>query len=347
MTPRIERIVRSERPFNAGTPIAALAEPRTPVSLFYVRSHFDVPAVDPAAWRLEVGGLVERPLALSLADLQALPAKTLVVTMECAGNGRTRMTPVAPGTPWDLDAVSTAAFTGTPLAGILDAAGVAAGAVEIFFAGADRGTIDDGRTIAYERSLGLGAARDPDVLVAWAMDGEPLPPDHGPPARLLVPGWYGMASVKWLARIEAIGAPFRGFYQAEDYVWVGREGIPDGTPLDLQKVRAVIARPADGERVGPGPVEIAGTAWSGAGAIVRVEVSADGGRTWADAALGRPDGRYARTPWSHAWTPAGPGRAALLARATDAAGETQPLDPPWNALGYVNHAVHRIEVEVG
>lgn len=342
----LERVVRAERPFNAGTPLAALADPQVPTDLFYVRSHFDVPEIDPAAWRLTVGGAVERPLELSLAELRELPRRELAVTLECAGNGRTRMRPVPGGTPWDLDAVSTGRFAGASLAHVLERSGVAASAVEILFVGADRGEVAPGRSEAFERSLPVADALDPDTILAWEMNGGPLPPDHGFPVRVVVPRWYGVASVKWLTRIDAIETPFEGFYQAEDYIYIGDPVEPDRAPVTTMRVRAAIARPADNEVVAAGPIEVAGTAWSGAGPIERVELSGDGGRTWTPVELGAPAGPRAAVPWRGRWTPPGPGRHQILARATDVSGATQPLEPVWNAQGYGNNGVQRVAVEV-
>ncbi|HUP19428.1 MAG TPA: sulfite oxidase [Gemmatimonadota bacterium] len=339
-------VVRAERPFNAGTPMAALAEPVVPNRLFYVRSHFDVPEIDPQAWRLSVGGAVERPLELSLAELGDLPRREVAVTLECAGNGRTRMRPTPGGTPWDLDAVSTGRFAGASLGHVLDRAGVTDAVVEILFTGADRGEVEPGRTAAFERSLPVADASDPDTILAWEMNGEPLPPDHGRPVRLVVPRWYGVASVKWLERIEAIETPFEGFYQAEDYIYIGDPVAPDRAPVTTVRVRAVIARPEDGARLPAGSVEVAGTAWSGDAAVERVEVSVDGGATWAEAELGESAGPHAAVPWRWEWSPGGAGRHEVVARAADASGAVQPLAPLWNAQGYGNNGVQRVTVEV-
>lgn len=339
-------VTRGEDPYNGGTPMGALADPVTPTSSFYVRNHFPVPDLDPDDWRLRVEGRVGESLDLSLADLRRLPVRSLTVTLECAGNGRRAMDPTPAGTPWEFDAVSTAEFTGTSLFRVLDRARVSPEAVEIVFTGADRGDVADGREVPFERSLPVSTARDPDVLLAWAMNGEPLSAGHGRPVRLVVPAWYGMASVKWLVSMRASVEPFRGWFQSERYVYRGQEGRPDGTPLAHKRVRAAIARPADGDRLERGPVEVAGTAWSGGVPVERVEVSSDGGKTWREARLGEPAGRHAATPWRWTWEPSRAGRHVLAARATDAAGETQPTEPLWNAHGYGNNAIQRVEVEI-
>lgn len=332
---------------NEEAPLRALADPLTPTADFYQRSNFLVPEIDRAAWTLAVHGAVRHPLALGWDDLRGMPARTLALTMECAGNGRTRMTPVPPGHPWELGAVSTARFTGVPLRDVLWRAGVEGGAVEVAFAGADAGVTEAGIPARFERSLPLERALDPDVLLAWEMNGEPLPPPHGYPLRLVVPGWYGVASVKWLTEVRVLDAPFDGFFQAERYVYRGEVGTADGTPVTRMRVRALIAQPSDAERLPAGvAAEILGTAWSGEGPVRRVEVSVDGGVTWQDARLGEAESPYAAVPWSFAWTPGHAGRHLLLARATDGAGNVQPLEPVWNELGYGNNVVQRVEVDV-
>jgi DMSO/TMAO reductase YedYZ molybdopterin-dependent catalytic subunit len=327
------RVVSAE-PFNAEVRLEALSGDVPPTELHFVRSHFALPD-HPGT--LTIGGEVRNPLVLSLAELRGRPALTLVTTLECAGNGRAFLDPPAPGEPWLLGAVGTAEWTGTPLAGLLEEAGVAAGAVEILFRGADSGMpggLD--RAIAFERSLPLPIP--PDTIVAYAMNGRPLPAQHGAPFRLIVPGWYGVASVKWLLEIRAIASPFRGFYQADRYVI-------DGAPLSEMAPRAVIASPADGSTIPPGPAIIRGYAWSGRTTVARVEVSVDGGTTWAEATLGPVMGRAWRT-WELAWEPRAAGPVALLARATDGRGERQPLEQVWNALGYRNNAAQPMMVEV-
>ncbi len=341
------RITVEESPYNAEVELGSLADPRGRRGAFYVRTHFDVPAGDEEALRLRVGGAVERPLELTLEELRGRPTRTLEVTLECAGNGRRLMDPRPGGTPWGLGAVSTAAFTGTPLAGVLEEAGLAPEAVELVAAGADEGELPGGDRGPYARSLPLEAARAPDVLLAWAMDGEPLPPEHGAPLRLVVPGWYAMASVKWLARLEVVTEPFLGPYQALRYVYVGEEGTPHRLPVTRTRVRSLIARPADGASLRAGEeVVLAGSAWSGLRRVERVEVSTDGGGSWAEAELGEPAGPHAAAPWRYRWTPRSAGSAELVERATDDAGDRQPLASRWNRFGYGNNVVHRVAVEV-
>jgi DMSO/TMAO reductase YedYZ molybdopterin-dependent catalytic subunit len=333
----------TDRPFNAETPLPELRHAVTPTGLFYVRSHYEVPAADPVAWRLRLDGALERPARLELAALRALPARTLRVTLECAGNGRNLLRPLPPGTPWGLGAASTAEFTGVPLRTVLEPLGIDAAAVEVLFVGADGRESEEA---GYARSLPLEVALAEDTLLAWAMNGEPLLPDHGFPLRLVVPGWYAMASVKWLEEVRVLTEPFLGHYQASDYLYLDEEGTDEGTPVTRMRVRSLVTRPAAGAVLPLGPVEVAGTAWSGSGPVAAVEVSADGGRSWRPAELEEAGSPFAARRWRAVWTPAAPGSYTLLARATDAAGERQPLAPRWNRQGYGNNGCHAVPVTI-
>jgi sulfite oxidase len=335
----------TSRPLNAETPLPGLTSALTPSRSFYVRSHFDIPRIGGEDWTLALEGAVERPTQLGLRDLLALPSRDVWMTLECAGNGRRAMDPVPPGLAWGFGAVGTARFTGVPLALLLDRARVRSDAEEVLFVGADRGAVESGRVVPFARSLPLDVARHPDTLLALAMNGLPLRPEHGYPARLIVPGWYAMASVKWLARIEVLTGRFDGFFQKDDYVYAGEEGSSRSTPVSLMRVRSVIGTPAEGAELPPGSVEIAGTAWSGQPPVVRVEVSVDGGTSWQDAELGSAPSPNAARPWWHR-VRLDVGSHSILARATDSAGNVQPTEPIWNARGYGNNVTHRIEVNV-
>jgi DMSO/TMAO reductase YedYZ molybdopterin-dependent catalytic subunit len=291
---------------------------------------------------------VRTALSLSLAELQRLPSRTLRVTLECAGNGRAGQSRRWQSMPWEFGAVGTAEWTGTPLAGVLARAGIEADVADIAFLGADRG-IDNGVEHDYGRSLAPAEAMREDVLLVWAMNGAPLLPQHGFPLRLVVPGWYGMASVKWLNRIEALTRPFEGYQQARNYHYRTAADDP-GTPVTSMRVKSLMVPPGlpdwySRERlVNAGPVEIVGRAWSGGGvAIARVEVGIDG--RFVDASLDQPGERFAWRGWKYLWQ-ARPGRHELACRATDAAGNTQPLAPPWDHSGMGNNAVHRVAVTV-
>lgn len=332
---------------NHALPLEALRHAITPVGLHYLLIHFDIPDADEQAWRVSVGGLVRNPLELSIADLRARPAVTMPVTMECAGNGRARLTPRPVSQPWLDEAIGTAAWTGTPLAPILEEAGLDEHAVEIVFAGADRGIQGDVEQ-DYERSLTIAEATREGVLLAYEVNGLPLPPQHGYPVRLLVPGWYGMTSVKWLTRITAVAEPFDGF-QMDAYRM--REDPDDpGVPVTRMQPRALMIPPGipdflTRERlVDAGPIELVGRAWSGWAPIAGVEVSVDSG-AWTAAELGTPAGPHAWVPWRWRWD-AEPGEHELACRATDAAGNAQPEEPRWNHHGFQNNAVQRVGVTV-
>ncbi|HEY2354607.1 MAG TPA: sulfite oxidase [Gaiellaceae bacterium] len=331
---------------NHGMPLELLREPITPAGLHYLLIHFDIPHVDAETWRLEIGGTVRQPLELSLADLRARPARTLVVTLECAGNGRALIPDHNPSQPWVREAVGTAEWTGTPLAPILEEAGVDGGTV--VFTGLDRG-IQGEIEHDYARSLSVDEALGDDVLLAYEMNGAPLMPQHGFPVRLIVPGWYGMAHVKWLRAITAIEGEFDGYQQAHTYRIMRDANDKDGPFVERMLPRSLLIPPgipdflSRDRHVDAGRVALRGRAWSGQAPVERVEVSDDGGATWRDADLDPPLGQYAWRGFTFAWD-ATPGEHELSCRATDAAGNTQPLEPEWNYGGFCNNSVQRIRV---
>jgi sulfane dehydrogenase subunit SoxC len=333
---------------NHAMPLEVLREPITPLGLHYVLVHFDIPAVDPMEFRLEIGGAVERPLSLSLDELRSRERVTVPITFECAGNGRALLSPRPVSQPWLTGAVGTAEWGATPLRPLLVEAGVRESAVEAVFAGLDRG-VEGGIAQDYERALALPEADD--AVLAYEMNGVPLPPQHGFPLRLVVPGWYGMQNVKWLTRITLVETPFVGYQNSVAYRRYRSEDEP-GEPITRMLPRSLMVPPGIPDfmtrerRLEPGPVELRGRAWSGWGPIERVEVSTDGGATFADADLEPPLGGAAWRGWRFAWHPP-EGEHELCSRATDAAGNTQPLEPPWNLKGYANNAVERLRVTVG
>jgi DMSO/TMAO reductase YedYZ molybdopterin-dependent catalytic subunit len=332
---------------NRGMPLEALAYDITPVGLHYLLIHFDVPVIDPDAWRLRVEGNVSHPLELTLDDLRAREPTTIPVTMECAGNGRARLEPRPLSNPWLHEAVGTASWTGTPLAGVLEEAGLEPGTVEVVFTGADHGIQGD-REHDYARSLPVAEAMRPEVLLAHEMNGRPLEPQHGFPARLLVPGWYGMTSVKWLTRIEAVTEPFQGYQQAEAYHY-RQSDDEQGEPVRRIRPRALMIPPGfpdfpDRRRyLESGPVTLRGRAWSGEAPVDRVEVGIDG--RWTETTLDPAVGRWAWRGWAHEWD-ATPGEHVLACRATDRLGNTQPLEQPWNIQGLGNNLVQEVGVSV-
>jgi DMSO/TMAO reductase YedYZ molybdopterin-dependent catalytic subunit len=341
-------VVHRAHPLNCETSIPALIGGVVmPKAHFYVRNHFQVPLLDEPRWRLEVGGLVERPLSLSLRDLTQMRSQTLVVTLECAGNGRSLLEPPVEGEKWDVGAVSTAEWTGVPLAEVLDLAGVKPSAREVLFRGADRGTVE-GRSepIRFERSLKLDIARESDVLLAYAMNGEPLPIQHGYPLRVIVPGWYAVTSVKWLSEIELIDSAFDGYFQAVKYHYeCQHNGEVTREPVTLQRVRSLITEPSADEKVQRGELVVRGVAWSGAAPIARVEVSVWNG-SWQEARLVGERKRHCWQWWELIVRIDRPGAIPLRARATDLAGRTQPEQQQWNRLGYGNNAVRVVPVRV-
>jgi sulfane dehydrogenase subunit SoxC len=336
---------------NHGMPLEALSYDVTPVGMHYLLIHYDVPRIDAAAWRLEVDGDVARALSLSLDELRSRETVTADITFECAGNGRALLDPRPISQPWVQEAVGTGSWTGVPLAALLADAGIRDGAVEVLFTGLDRG-VEGEVEQAYQRSLPLAEALADDVLLAFGMNGGPLPPQHGFPLRLVVPGWYGMTNVKWLSRITLLDEPFTGYQNARGYRF-RRDPDEDGTPVTRMVVRSLMVPPGIPDfgtrrrfaRAAPSAIE--GRAWSGAGAIESVEVSDDGGATWQPAAIEAARGPHAWQRWTFDWRPAGAGEYELCCRATDAAGNTQPVDPPWNLGGYANNAVQRVPVTVG
>jgi DMSO/TMAO reductase YedYZ molybdopterin-dependent catalytic subunit len=333
---------------NHGLPLEALHYDLTPPGLHYLLIHYDIPVLDPATWRLRIGGLVETPAELDLVALEAMPARTVRVTLECAGNGRARLQPRPVSQPWLVEAVGTAEWTGVPLRVVLAVAGVDPAAVEVVFTGGDHG-IERGVEQDYQRSLSIDDALGEDVLLAYAMNGAPLPPQHGYPLRLVVPGWYGMAHVKWLTGIELVARPFTGFQQTVAYR-LRQDPTEPGDPVNRIAPRALLVPPGFPDFmsrvriVRPGPVPLQGRAWSGRAPVVRVEITADGGRTWDDATL-EPDTGH---PWAwrrftHNWF-AVPGQHLLSARAVASDGETQPVGQVWNRGGFANNATHNITV---
>lgn len=332
---------------NHSMPLEALRSDTTPPGLHYLLNHFDIPFIDAEHWHLQIGGAVQRSLELNLKALRRAPVISVPVTLECAGNGRSLLRPRPLSQPWQLEAVGTAVWTGVPLAYLLTQAGVEDDAVEVVFTGADSG-IQGGVPQQYARSLPIAEALRPDIVLAYQMDGIELPPQHGYPLRLVVPGWYGMASVKWLSLISVLTKPFDGFQQTVAYRYQ-QDADDAGTPVSWIKVRALMVPPGVPDfftrnRIVPaGPVMLTGRAWSGEGAVQRVEVGIDG--NWAPAQLQHPAAPFAWCAWSLPWV-ADPGDHELACRATDATGATQPLEQVWNYQGMGNNVVQRVKVTV-
>ena len=326
-------------PFNAETPAAALAKAITPTNQIFVRSNFAVPALGGETHRVTVTGAVRRELAISVGELRSMreARRDIEVTLECAGNSRLHLCPLPTGELWSNGALSTSRWTGYPLRHLLERAELDAKAIEILVEGADAGTTGDGTTTGFGRSLPIAEAMRDDILLAFDVNGEPLTAAHGAPLRLIVPGWYGMASVKWVTRISALTHHFEGYFQKQRYVF--EEAGRTSTPVTRMRVKSIIVSPAEGERIERGRMEVTGWAWSGTGRIVRVEVAVDEGDDWREAKLQEPGSDHAWVRWSLQCEASQPGRHVLRSRATDAAGNSQPDAISWNRLGYGNNAV--------
>lgn len=334
---------------NHGLLAEALRYDVTPIGLHYLLIHYDIPELADDTFALSIGGAVDRPVTLRLDEIRQLPRVTQRVTLECAGNGRARLEPRPISQPWLVDAVGTAEWTGTPLAPLLHQAGLHPEAIDVVFTGADHG-IERGIEQDYQRSLTVAEAFEEGVLLAYEMNGVPLPPQHGFPLRLVAPGWYGMAHVKWLCDITVSTTPFAGFQQAAAYVYRQTPDDP-GTPVARMAPRALLIPPGFPDFMSrtravprPGPVVLAGRAWSGHAPISRVEVTTDGGASWREAELEAGDGR-AWQRFQLTWA-AAPGHHTLGARATDAAGHSQPASPAWTRGGFGNNMIQTVEVLV-
>jgi sulfane dehydrogenase subunit SoxC len=336
---------------NHGMPLEALRYDLTPAGLHYLLVHFDIPLVDPAGWALRLDGAVTTPITLSLDELRARPRVSLPVTLECAGNGRARLHPRPVSQPWLNEAVGTAEWTGTPLAPLLREAGLDAAAVDVVFTGADHG-VERGVVQDYQRALPLAEALREEVLLAYEMNGAQLPPQHGFPLRLVIPGWYGMAHVKWLNQITVQTQAFTGYQNAVAYR-LKTDAEDPGEPVTRIRPRALMIPPGHPDFMSrnrfltPGTHELSGRAWSGLGEVTQVDVSVDNGQTWTRAQLEPALGRWAWSRWSTQWTVTEPGRYELLARATDATGAVQPVDQPWNVQGMANNMTQRVVVYAG
>jgi DMSO/TMAO reductase YedYZ molybdopterin-dependent catalytic subunit len=345
------KIVRSEDPLNLEMPFEDLDGFITPTKSFYVRNHFPIPKIDKNKWRLRVEGDVEKPFEINFDELTKLESKKIPATLECAGNNRDFLEPKVKGVQWALGAVGNAEWTGVPLSILLDRVGIKPSAREIILEGADSGMLDDPKgprgKLNFARSIPLEKAND--VLLAYKMNDVDLTAEHGFPVRAIVPGWYAVASIKWLERIVVTAEPFNGYYQTYDYAFWKRSGeLAELIPLSEMQIKAEIARPAKGETVPTNSnVRVHGAAWSGEGEIIKVELSSDGGSTWNDAQLVAESKPNAWRLWEFNWkTPARSGKATLIARATDSKGRTQPMErDPDRGTYMINHLLP-IRVEV-
>ena len=335
-------------PLNAETPLELLTDYITPNDLFFVRSHWIPRVPDPKTWKLTVDGDVDRPLSLSLADIRKLPRVEATCVLQCAGNGRALHQPVMPGVQWKYGAVGNAKWGGVRVRDVLARAGVKTGAAHLHLFGSD---VPPGKVPPFHRSIELEKAME-DCILAYEMNGEPLPAAHGAPLRLVVPGWAGDHWMKWVVRISAAARPQTGFFMDTAYRWPLKPGEPgvafkpeEMRPVTENFVKSNITIAPKKARLGK-PVNIRGFAFSGAPDIARVDVSDDDGATWKLATLEPHHAPYAWRLWTYRWPPDRVGKVRLVARATDSRGVVQPRHATWNQSGYLYNAWHFVEVEV-
>ncbi len=346
-------IVREGDPQNLESPPDALHTFITPVHQFYVRNHFKQPDLRADAWRLKVEGAVERPFELGLPDLKKLPSHTRISMLECAGNGRVFLSPKENGAQWQVGAVGNAEWTGVLLSDLLDRAGLRAEAVDVVFEGADQGQIAETPKspgcIHYARSLPLSHARNGDVLLAYAMNGTDLTPAHGFPLRAIVPGWYGMAAVKWLARVIVSRQRFDGYFQTAEYShWERLHDAPTLVAVTEMRIKSSILSPLPSQHVPANtPYKVRGLAWAGPSEVAGVEFSSDGGQSWNTACLTGPVIRYAWRSWEFEWQPPAPGPYTLMCRATDSEGRAQPMERNPDLRSYEITHVVPVAIQVG
>jgi sulfite oxidase len=344
-------IIRSYRFLDLETPVQYFNTWLTPAEHFFVRNHMNEPStLDASDWKLSVGGEVEKPFTISLAELAKLESHSVVNTLECAGNGRAFQNPKVPGVQWQKGAVSTGRFTGPRLQSLLERASVKGTGKHVMFRGLDE---VPGKVPPFVRSIPIAKAMDPDTLVATHLNGAPLPKHNGFPARAMVPGWIGAASCKWLTEIKVLDKEFEGNFMSPGYrmpnlqVKPGEAVKPEDThPVTALNVKSLISTPLDGSTLRSRAVIIQGVAWAGEADIERVDVSADGGSTWQAAELGKDKAPYAWRLFSYKWNAAKPGDYTILSRATDSQGRVQPTAPVWNPSGYLHNAIDQVKVHV-
>jgi len=347
-----EMIIRSQRFVDLETPVELFHSWITPVGSFFIRNHMSEPVTfDADGYRLKVTGEVEKPVALSLQQLQKLSTATVTNTLECAGNGRAFYEPRVPGVQWSMGAVGTARFTGPRMKDVLEQAGVRSSSKFVAFKGLDE---PPSKVPQFIRSIPIEKALDPDTLLATKMNGAPLTKHHGYPVRALVPGWIGAASCKWLAEIQVLDHEFDGNFMKPGYR-MPNNPVPPGGAVDVKdthpvtglNVKSLITSPVDGARQQRGPVRISGVAWAGEADVTKVEISADGGVSWQAAQLGSDQAKYSWRLFHAAWMPKSGGDFTIMARATDSKGRVQPAQPDWNPSGYLWNGIQKVRVHVG
>lgn len=345
-------ITREKEPVNLEFPFPTLDNLITPSNQFYIRGHFHIPELDASSWRLIITGDVKQEVSLTYDELRKLPSKKIMATLECAGNGRANLAPKVKGLLWEQGGIGNAEWTGVPLSVLLDKAGIKPGTIEIILEGADKGEVTEEPKspgeIHFARSLPLVKARQEEVLIAYQMNGKDLTAAHGFPVRAIIPGWYGMASVKWLTKITATSTPFKGYWQTLEYAyWKRQDGLPTLTAVTEVEVKAEIARPALHEAVPIGkPYRVYGAAWCGESEVTKVEISMDEGKSWQLAKLLENPVPHAWRLWEFNWqVPGHAGKQKLVVRATDKKGNTQPETHDPDRRTYMVNRMVPLEVE--
>ncbi|MFJ5760991.1 sulfite oxidase [Neobacillus sp. NPDC093182] len=341
-------ITRRLKPENQETPIQFIENDFISNNLFYRRNHFTYPKLTFSNYFLSINGLVTTPLLLSMHNILQLPSKTVEVVLECSGNKRSLFEPRVFGEQWGKGAMSQGVWKGVPLRTLLEISGIKEAAKEVVVEGYDFGVRTDlDKVFSYTRSLPLKNALHPDTIIAYEYNKQPLSFIHGFPFRLIVPQWYGMASVKWIKQISVIGSHFTGPYQNIDYMYYPNEENDDGAhPVTTINVNSTIQKPLDMARLNTGKHVIKGIAWTGKGCITKVEISKDNGSTWSEAQVYDSKSSYKWVSWSYEWDSVEKGIFTILSKATDSTGQTQPIKPYWNRNGYGYNAIDQIKVKV-
>jgi sulfite oxidase len=350
-------IVYSDEYITREMPVSLLDSWVTPTEHFFVRNNEHMPQINPADWRLSITGEVARPLTLTMPELLKIEPRSVTNTLECAGNGRAFFQPRIGGVPWTRGGVGNTVFRGPALGALLHRAGAKSTARHVGFRGAALPSPDP----PFMRSIPIDKALDPDTIVATEMNGSPLTQEHGYPARALVPGWIGSASIKWLTEIRVLTHELQGYYMDSAYRLPAHVAEAAGknaiVPAEAQRgsvitslpVKSIIATPANRSTIdsAAAPVRVFGAAWAGTSTVSRVEISTDAGQSWQLAVLGAEHARFAWRFWNFDWKPPEEGTYVIVSRATDNRGRSQPLEMQWNPSGYVWNAADRIQITVG
>jgi DMSO/TMAO reductase YedYZ molybdopterin-dependent catalytic subunit len=341
-------ITKTLVPENQETPIHFIHGDIVSKRLFYRRNHFPYPSFASSFYFLPIEGLVHNPKVFSLQEIYSLPSKTIKAVLECSGDKRELFKPKVFGEQWGKGAISQGIWKGVALRTLLQYTGLLDSAKEIVFEGYDNGIRPDSNQLFnFSRSLPIEKAIDPDTIIAYEYNNQPIPFKHGFPLRLIVPGWYAMASVKWIKKIIVIDKEFKGPFQAVDYVYYPNKDNDNGkVPVTTINVNSTIKYPLNRQLLHSGVYEINGIAWTGKDHIAKVEISFDGGQTWNTCQLTSSSEKYAWVRWNYKWEALKKGEYIILSKATDSKGNVQPLEPMWNRKGYGYNALDRIKVKI-